>query len=99
MTNPNDLQDVQGPWYTQGRVPSDTELARVVASNKAWTFREGDDRLRDSSGRAIAPDIDEAAKRMRALGWFSDNGDVLFALVPADSDEAASALRSKVPPN
>jgi hypothetical protein len=87
---------VQAPNYIYGHAHSDSELARVVASNSPWRVaRSG--HLVDAQKRVIADTLAVAGHAMATLGWFQKPGKVRYidwAGMPDDSEERAEQIRA-----
>lgn len=89
---------VQAPRYTEGRLRSATELARLIARHSEWAWAE-DDALVDDLGGLLAYTIEDAAEAMQDLGWLAPGGaGAIWSRMPAAHVQGARAeeLRSRL---
>lgn len=88
---------VQAAEVTEARRKSNTELARVVAAHRGWSFDETD-QLCDAGGAVIAWTLEDAAEAMVELGWIVEVQHVVWTAIPRDGVDAAHVLRGMMTP-
>lgn len=72
---------------------SPTEVARIVAAERGWSFVEGG-ALIDREGVSVAPSIEDASRAMISLGWIHARSGVAvdWGIVPRDVVGIGSAF-------
>jgi hypothetical protein len=90
------VYEVQAPNFTDAHPHSDSELARIVASNSPWRVAHSD-HLVDAQKRVITDTLTAAGQAMATLGWFhkfSGFTHINWAGMPHDSEERAEQIRA-----
>ncbi|HEY4558597.1 MAG TPA: hypothetical protein VIG82_10440 [Enteractinococcus sp.] len=69
------LQEIQAVGVTEGKIRSETELARIVAAHLDWRIQPFEGSVHEPNGELIAESLEELAQAGRKLGWFLNKPD------------------------